>query len=732
MNGNQIMHSRKAKEAIKTGLAFVLVYAIALESGWLNPYWAAFAVAMGAMHTAGQSLHKGMDRIAGTVPGCIAGLIIVAVAPQSRWEFLFLTCIWIFITSYMQLGSKNNAYFWTVSGFVCLIIASTNGSSSQDIFQHAVFRVVETVMGIAVYTCVSVFLWPVTNAGAIKKGSRDLVTTQAALWHAGWAAMLGRGPTTDTKETLIELHQREIAQLAQLENTLVAEGSESYEVRELRHLWDQFHDLATALTESLERWHTGMVEIARIDVKAVLPDTEDFFHELDCRFGEIQQLLEGNPAKYKPRPISLNVSKAAADGLSHFELAALAVTKSELETLDTLTAALLACARDLSGQAASESTPEFRPLSRTVSPGLTLPVPDLDHLRAAAYVVTATCAGFFMYIFVDPPGHSGWFNLLGTLALVTAGALQVRVTNFVMPLAVAAVLSSCAYFLIMPRLSNYYELGLLLFVCMFINRYFFSGLAQAMGNIAIINMIPIQNQQTYNFAVQANTMLFLILVFLFLFVLSHIMNSPRPEKKVLADIRRFFRGVEFLTSRLTIETGRSSSIIERWKIALYRHEIKSLPGKIEAWGKAIDQKKYSENGPAQVQSLVTALRGLVYRVENLLETSSARQAEALTQEMRQDIRTSSASIVSAFMKWSENPEAGPVADLEKRLAGGLDRLEERIDQTLGRADMETLSEEDGENFYRLLGAYRGICEAAVAYAGSAGGIDWDCWREEKF
>lgn len=54
--------STKAKEAIKTGLALALVYGIALKSGWMNPYWAGFAVAMISLRTAGQSFHKGILR----------------------------------------------------------------------------------------------------------------------------------------------------------------------------------------------------------------------------------------------------------------------------------------------------------------------------------------------------------------------------------------------------------------------------------------------------------------------------------------------------------------------------------------------------------------------------------------------------------------------------------------------------------------------------------------------
>jgi uncharacterized membrane protein YccC len=91
--------SRKAKEAIKTGLAFALVYGIALQSGWLNPYWAGFAVAMISLQTSGESIHKGLNRMLGTIPGGIAAIVILALAAQSRWELILLTSRWIFFTA---------------------------------------------------------------------------------------------------------------------------------------------------------------------------------------------------------------------------------------------------------------------------------------------------------------------------------------------------------------------------------------------------------------------------------------------------------------------------------------------------------------------------------------------------------------------------------------------------------------------------------------------------------
>jgi hypothetical protein len=357
---------------------------------------------------------------------------------------------------------------------------------------------------------------------------------------------------------------------------------------------------------------------------------------------------------------------------------------------------------------------------------------DIDSLRTAAYAAVVFCAGFCVWIYVDPPGHSSFYFMLGTMALNTIGILQVPVTKFLKSLVITVVLCICVYVFIMPRLSTYFELGLVLFTCIFLSRYFLTGLAQLMSNIAILNVMPIQNQQTYDFAMVANTAIFLLLVFLLLHVLSYMMGSPRPEKKVLTLLRRFFRSTEFLMSAVVREPGSKASALAQWKIAFYLHEMKSLPGKIGVWSKAIDQNKFSSNKPDQVQSLVTTLQGLMYRIEYLLEARETRQAESLAREMKQSVHAWRESIESLFVKWSGNPGSEPAVDLEQRLAAVLSVLEQRIDAITAQPDRATLSAEDGENFYRLLGAYRGVSEATVAYAGIAGTIDWAEWGEEKF
>jgi hypothetical protein len=85
-----------------------------------------------------------------------------------------------------------------------------------------------------------------------------------------------------------------------------------------------------------------------------------------------------------------------------------------------------------------------------------------------------------------------------------------------------------------------------------------------------------------------------------------------------------------------------------------------------------------------------------------------------------------------FQRLSEHPAAGERETFRTKLDGILYHLEERIKGALDKAPDGLISERDGENFYRLLGAYRGVSEALVNYAGSTDVIDWTQWEEARF
>jgi len=717
----------KLKEAIKTGLAFALVFGIAMKLNWMSPYWAGWAVAVIALSTAGESIRKGMYRIVGTIPGCLAALAIHALAPQERWTFMLLTCGWMFLTSYLMVSRQKDSYLWVMAAYVCLIILLSDLDSSANMFESAMFRTVETVMGVVVYILIAVFLWPQTNLGAIQKSSAELAATLGDIFRAGRDALLGQRAFEVSFQAL---QGKVVPQLAQFAKVLLAEGSESNEVSEARHLWERFHGLSTALLEAAGRWQSGFAELDRIDVRAVFPDLPAFLAELDARFAALPERLAGRSPAHLSRPVRLEVDHAALERLTPFDRAAVEVARKEMERLEALTAMLLECAFELQGHAAIDG--EAKPV---LTPGVReratwLPVPDWDHLRSATFVAATTGIGFLIWIVFDPPGHSGWFQFSGTIALLIALVPTLRSSPLIGLVAVSSAICLAIYVFVMPQLSSFLELGSLLFVCMFLVCYFLSGMARFFGSMAILNILQIQNHQVYSFAAMANFFIFLVLSFTFIFVMSYLLGSPRPEKVFLHLLGRFFRSAEFLLSRKELETGRFSPL-ERWRIAFHQRQLRSLPAKLGAWSKAIDRKLFPENTPEQMQALVTSVQVLVYRIEQFLETGPVYRAKPLSPELREDVKTWQAGIENIFGRWSRNPEAEPVGALRQRLETGLIRLEERIEEVVNRAGGE-VSREEGENFFQVLGGYRGVSEAALAYAGPAQAIHWSHWREERF
>ena len=110
-----------------------------------------------------------------------------------------------------------------------------------------------------------------------------------------------------------------------------------------------------------------------------------------------------------------------------------------------------------------------------------------------------------------------------------------------------------------------------------------------------------------------------------------------------------------------------------------------------------------------------------------MEARANPQAELLT-----DVRAWRLKVQEALQGFSRDPAAAPADALRERLRARLEHLEGRIEETLDKAEEGELSDRDGENLYRLLGAYRGLSEAGIEYAGTAEGIEWERWRESRF
>ncbi len=717
--------STAAKEAIKTAMAITIAMGIALYMDWEKPYWAGFAVAMISLGTVGQSLNKGAMRMFGTLVAIAVVFALLAAFSQERWWFMGAVSLYIGFCAYMMTGPRRQ-YFWYVSGFVCVVIA-VDSSNSLTAFQIAVERTQETATGVLVYSLVAALLWPQSNREALEAAARRLFAVQGRLYRTYRGLARGEGKPEDSRPQRVEA----LKLLKQVEQLLNAAETDSYEVWEVRNSWRRFLQQSWALMEALGHWRTGLPEVEPLDLAKLLPELDALHRELDQRFAQIERMLDGQPPDRMPQAVTLAVDKAKMRDLSRFQEAAVLVAKSHLDGLEALSRSLFDCARHLGdhGGPAPGLLPETAPRRALVI--------DPDRLQGVVSVLATLWISFFLWVYVNPPGHASFvmMSTILSMVIVMGGTGPISVALSVI---LGTLFAGVLYLFVMPHLSGYAELGLMIFVVTFAICYLFSEPRQAGTKASVlamfVNNISVQNEQTYSFASYANGLTMVVLVSGLLVATAYIPTSPRPEKVFLRLFRRFCRHSAFLMSELGVDGKRKRSLARRLKAALYRNDLLALPVKLAGLAQRIDYHSLPGTSPEQVQALVSSLFVVAFRIRELVEAYEFRQADVVEKHLLDEFRAWRQFLEGRFKRRADDPTlmSGPAEEGRDRLATQLARLEARVNETLAQAGESELSTEDLDNFYRLLGSYRGLSEAMVGYAPLANGINWARWQEARF
>ena len=717
--------SKRTKEATKTALAMTLAYAIALSMDWPNPHWAGFAVAAISLSTVGQSLNKGAMRMLGTLLAAGFSLTLIALFPQERWWFFAVLSAFVGVCTYMMGGSKRQ-YFWHVAGFVAVIVCMGSVPPTENAFNVAILRILETGVGILSYTLVTVLLWPSNTQNELEAAVRRLAATQHELYRNYRKLLHGEGRAEDTRT----LRMLEVQQFNQFNQALAAARTDSYEVWEVRRQWRQLQAQAADVMETLERWRESFAEVRDLDLTRLLPDLDDLAGELDARLEQIGRMLEGESPERPPHALELPWDRQATRSLTHFQKAALAVARNRLLHLEAVTRSLFETIADIKGfgpesaQPVETSTPQSRFMV------------DRDRLAAAFRVMLGFWLAYLLWIYTEIPGDTAFVITTVAIGMALANMPLLPLTAAFVPAIVSVAFTALLYIFVMPQLSGFAGLGSLIFTVVFLISYLFhtpkQGLGRTFGLMMFVMIAGVSNQQSYSFLSVANTALMFPLVFAIFALTAHIPFSARPEKVFLRLLGRFFRGASFLLTTMPWGVTETPTRIDRWRQAFHMREVATLPQKLAARGKAVDTKVLPGTKPEQVQALTTNLQALAYRMQELMDARTSQQAELVVRELLGDVRVWRLRVLEVFGAWSREL-AGPSA---QALAEGLDarlaRLEQRLLETMNKVPAGELGDQDKECLYRLLGAYRGLSEAGLEYARTAAGIDWRHWRESRF
>jgi hypothetical protein len=242
----------------------------------------------------------------------------------------------------------------------------------------------------------------------------------------------------------------------------------------------------------------------------------------------------------------------------------------------------------------------------------------------------------------------------------------------------------------------------------------------------------ISNQQSYSFLSVANTALMFPLVFAIFALTANIPFSARPEKVFLRLLGRFFHSAAYLLTTMSWGITEKPTRLDRWRPAFHMREVTTLPSKLADWGKAVDTKVLPGTEPEQLLALTTNIQALSYRIQELMDARGSAQAQFVVRELLEDVRAWRLRILEVFETWSRQTTSEPAHRLRGGLEARLARLEQRLQETMNKASEGELGDEDKEHLYRLLGAYRGLSEAALGYAVAAEETQWGHWRESRF
>jgi hypothetical protein len=715
--------SERFKLAFKIALAMVITYGIALSQGWGTPFWAGFAVAFCGLPEMGDSLNKGLLRVFGTLFGAAAGLALLAVFPQQRWSFMIAMSLFVAFCTHM-MGGTTRWYFWFMAGITVPIVAVTAEPDALYDFNRAILRAQQTTLGIVVYNLVSVLIWPVSSRGAFEGAVRKVIGNQRRLFTHYMARLVG--PPDD--QNAAQLRTEATRTLGGLRTLLDHAELDTYEIWEVRREWRGFVAQLTDLHNTMESWRQVFHELKEIDAQRFIKGLPELGAELDTRFGSIESMLDGQAPAHHPVDVAFEVDRTHLSGLSHFQRSAVLLAISHLTQMEQETRALFDAIRYIRGLASSHDP---RPVVDV--PVSRAPL-DPDRLAGVLRVTTVLWLAMLLCIYVPDLPIASALVILGTvIAMLQFLHPQASSAVFLRPLLFGVVVGGVPYIFIMPHLSGYLELGTMIFAIVFGLTYILHSLRQILfkylGVALFMVIASIDVHQHYSFLTVANVAVFVLILVGSLLVADHFPISFRTEDRFQAILNRFFRSCEFLISTSGWRRDRAPSRLQQWRKAFHLNEVALSPQKLTSWTHGLPA---ALGNTTQAQDLITSLQALSYRMKTLVQTRAAAQSDAIVRELLEDLRSWRVSVQEIFARLATEPEAAEYAGFRSRLDSKLERLEARIEEALDHADDRSVSAEEGENMYRLLGAHRGVSEALVDFAKQADAIDWARLREERF
>ncbi len=147
---------------------------------------------------------------------------------------------------------------------------------------------------------------------------------------------------------------------------------------------------------------------------------------------------------------------------------------------------------------------------------------------------------------------------------------------------------------------------------------------------------------------------------------------------------------------------------------------------------AINHKHFPENSPDIIGDLLLSMVTLSYSIEEWFLSNHLHQTKLLLPETVKELAKWEKELENVCKDYHDDLDSSLSVQIEDALESHINILEGIVNKNLDKIKQLSISSQEKENFYRLLGSYYGLSHSLISYAAAAEQINWKHWEEEFF
>jgi uncharacterized membrane protein YccC len=180
----KLVTASEALFSVKSFAAAMLALYVSMRIGLSRPFWALMTAYIVAAPFSGPTRSKGLYRAGGTILGALAALVIVPQFANAPELLTLAIALWIGTCLYFSLLDRTpRSYFVMLAGYTAALIAFPAVDHPGTIFDLALARVEEILLGITCATLVHSLVFP-QSYGPVLLARLDHALRDAQHWIA--------------------------------------------------------------------------------------------------------------------------------------------------------------------------------------------------------------------------------------------------------------------------------------------------------------------------------------------------------------------------------------------------------------------------------------------------------------------------------------------------------------------------------------------------------------------